>query len=291
SDVLGDPLDIIASGLTVDNETTAQDAIDVLNRYDFIHSKQYAETVQEVFDLLYEEASDEFLDSGRQSAISQEVGDALDAMRAEQGIDLSNGSVQNLVIGNNATAVDAAGLEAVHRGYSPVMLCATQSEGDVGELAEYFVELIRKISDPHTAANLLSDCLISGGEPTVKLVPEVQRGMGGRNQQLVLAVICRLFENETWRNAVRENPNACPFAFLSGGTDGEDGPTDAAGAFFDGTILHQIARSCIDPNDFLKRNDAYHFFEQFGALIKTGATGTNVCDIRMLLRHKTSGGN
>jgi len=82
---------------------------------------------------------------------------------------------------------------------------------------------------------------------------------------------------------VRESPDACRFAFLSGGTDGEDGPTDAAGAFFDGFILHEIARSGMDPDVFLKRNDAYHFFERFDALIKTGPTGTNVCDIRVLI--------
>jgi len=189
----------------------------------------------------------------------------------------------NLVIGNNATAVDAAGLEAVHRGYSPTMLCATQSEGDVEELAEHFVDVIRKFNVTSSAATL-SDCLISSGEPTVKLVAESQRGLGGRNQQLVLAVICRLFEDEVWRTAVQESPDACRFAFLSGGTDGEDGPTDAAGAFFDGLVLHQIAESGIDPGDFLKRNDAYRFFERFDALIKTGPTGTNVCDIRVLLQ-------
>jgi hydroxypyruvate reductase len=130
----------------------------------------------------------------------------------------------------------------------------------------------------------LSDCFISGGEPTVRLVAESQRGLGGRNQQLVLAVICRLFSDATWLAAVRENPDACRFAFLSGGTDGEDGPTDAAGAFFDGHMLHQVARSGIDPNDSRKRNDAYHFFERFDALIKTGPTGTNVCDVRVLVK-------
>jgi len=253
SDVLGDPLDIIASGPTVDNETTAQDAIMVLEKYGFGHR-----------------ASD-FRLQDRSLNVTPEV-------RSPKS------EVYNLIIGNNATAVDAAGLEAVHRGYSPTMLCATQSEGDVEELADYFVDLIRKINDPHTTANLLSDCLISGGEPTVKLVSEAQRGLGGRRHQLELAVICRLFSDETWRHAVRENPNACPFAFLSGGTDGEDGPTDAAGAFFDGKILHQIAGSEIDPGDYLKRNDAYHFFERFDALIKTGPTGTNVCDIRVLLQ-------
>jgi glycerate-2-kinase len=256
SDVLGDPLDIIASGPTVDNTTTADDAIQVLEKYGFGY--------QALGFRLPERGS---------SVISEDRNP-----RSE---------VLNLVIGNNATAVDAAGLEAVHRGYSPTMLCATQSEGDVETLAEHFVDVIRKVNDLTAArrsAADLSDCFISGGEPTVKLVTESQRGLGGRNQQLVLAVICRLFSDATWLAAVRENPDICRFAFLSGGTDGEDGPTDAAGAFFDGHILHHIAQSGIDPNDYLKRNDAYHFFEQFDALVKTGLTGTNVCDIRVFLR-------
>jgi len=254
SDVLGDPLDVIASGPTVDNETTAQDAIKVLEKYDF-RLQTSGIRLQE-----------------RCSRIIPEV-------RSPKPEAFPT---YNLVIGNNATAVDAAGLEAVHRGYSPTMLCATQSEGDVETLAEHFVDVIRMtLHTPHST--LPSDCLISGGEPTVKLVAESQRGLGGRNQQLVLAVICHLFEDETLLSAIRKNPDACRFAFLSGGTDGEDGPTDAAGAFFDGHVLHAIARSGIDPVDYLKRNDAYHFFERFDALIKTGPTGTNVCDIRVLM--------
>ncbi|MCL2117708.1 MAG: DUF4147 domain-containing protein [Planctomycetaceae bacterium] len=253
SDVLGDPLDVIASGPTVDNTTTALDAIKVLEKYGFD---------QEGFGL---QASG-FRGWEKNPNVNPESR-------------IPKSEARNYVIGNNATAVDAAGMEAVHRGYSPVMLCATQSEGDVETLAEHFVDVIRKAGD----SNTLSDCLISGGEPTVKLVPESQRGLGGRNQQLVLSVICRLFSDETWLDTVRGNPDACPFAFLSGGTDGEDGPTDAAGAFFDGSILHHIARSGIDPYDYLKRNDAYHFFEQFDALVTTGPTGTNVCDIRVLV--------
>ena len=255
SDVLGDQLDIIASGPTVDNETTAEDAITVLDKYGFGFQTS---------------------DFRLQEKLS----------KADPGVRSQKSKACNLVIGNNATAVDASGLEAVRRGYSPTMLCATQSEGDVETLAEHFVDVIQKLIVAGSSVATLSDCLISGGEPTVKLVPENQRGLGGRNQQLVLAVICRLFADETWLATIRENPNACQFAFLSGGTDGEDGPTDAAGAFFDGLILHKIAQSGVDPNDSLKRNDAYHFFEQFDALIKTGPTGTNVCDIRVLLRNE-----
>ena len=124
SDVLGDPLDIIASGPTVDNETTAPDAVHVLDKYGFAHSAQYAELARNILDRLQETA-------------------AGNAVSETNGVTGSGGSVRNLVIGNNATAVDAAGLEAVKRGYSPTMLCATQSEGDVETLADHFVDLIQ----------------------------------------------------------------------------------------------------------------------------------------------------
>jgi hydroxypyruvate reductase len=95
------------------------------------------------------------------------------------------------------------------------------------------------------------NCLISGGEGTVALAPESKRGLGGRNQQLVLAALDELLG--------RDPQKGRGIAILSGGTDGEDGPTDAAG------------------------NDAYHFFEPPGALLKTGPTHTNVCDVRVVV--------
>ena len=70
---------------------------------------------------------------------------------------------------------------------------------------------------------------------------------------------------------------------LSGGTDGEDGPTDAAGALVDAAIIEAAKQRGLDPVDFLNRNDAYHFFEPLGGLIKTGPTNTNVCDLRVVL--------
>ena len=114
-------------------------------------------------------------------------------------------------------------------------------------------------------------CFISGGEPVVKLVEPSRRGLGGRNQQLVLAALLRLFDD-----------GAEGIALLSGGTDGEDGPTDAAGAFLDADVLAAARRMNLDPADYLARNDAYHFFEPLGALIKTGPTQTNVCDVRVV---------
>ena len=73
-----------------------------------------------------------------------------------------------------------------------------------------------------------------------------------------------------------------PIALLSGGTDGEDGPTDAAGALVDSVILSAMKERQLDAGAFLRRNDAYHFFEQVDGLIKTGPTHTNVCDLRVV---------
>ena len=105
-------------------------------------------------------------------------------------------------------------------------------------------------------------------EPVVKLAESSRRGMGGRNQQLVLAALVRLADD-----------GAEGIALLSGGTDGEDGPTNAAGALLDAEVLAAASKKGLDPNDFLSRNDAYNFFAPLDALIKTGPTHTNVCDL------------
>jgi glycerate 2-kinase len=113
---------------------------------------------------------------------------------------------------------------------------------------------------------------ISGGEPVVKLAEPSRRGLGGRNQQLALAALLRLSDDGS-RDIV----------LLSGGTDGEDGPTDAAGALVEADVVAAARQKNLDAADFLARDDAYHFFAATDALIKTGPTQTNVCDIRVVL--------
>ena len=80
-----------------------------------------------------------------------------------------------------------------------------------------------------------------------------------------------------------EAKDALGIALLSGGTDGEDGPTDAAGAFLEADILAAAREKRLDAADYLAQNDAYHFFEPIGALVKTGPTHTNVCDVRVVV--------
>ena len=163
----------------------------------------------------------------------------------------SASSVTNLVIGNNAAAVDAAGIEAELRGYSHAMTAAQTLEGAAEKVGQHLADMASRMR-----VELGPDCLITGGEPTVQLIAAAQRGRGGRNQQLVLAALQRLIETSP---AESTNPLG-GIALLSGGTDGEDGPTDAAGALIDETVFARMRANGLGPDDFLRRNDAYHFF-------------------------------
>jgi len=237
SDVLGDPLDLIASGPTVEDASTPQAALAVLEQF-----------------------------SARQAGIPETVFNWLQRPQSQRRPPPTC-RVTNLVIGNNATAVDAAGVEAERRGYSPATVSASQSEGQAEEVGLHLAAGARQMREQRGP-----DCLVSGGEPVVQLVAPSLRGQGGRNQQLVLAALEAL-----WQDGARD------VAFLSAGTDGEDGPTDAAGAFFDEGILRAARMHGLSPQDFLTRNDAYHFFAPLSALFKTGPTHTNVCDLRVVV--------
>jgi glycerate-2-kinase len=151
------------------------------------------------------------------------------------------------------------------------MTAAMTLEGPAEEIGIHLAHMTRKM-----ASQPGPNCLITGGEPTVRLAPPEIRGKGGRNQQLVLAALDELCNPQS----TVQYPKFC---LLSAGTDGEDGPTDAAGAVIDCDLLARLAQASLDPRDFLDRNDAYHFFGQLDGLIKTGPTHTNVCDVRVVL--------
>jgi hydroxypyruvate reductase len=110
-------------------------------------------------------------------------------------------------------------------------------------------------------------CVISGGETTVTIRGN---GLGGRNQEFVLAAAIELADFEN-------------IVILSAGTDGTDGPTDAAGAVGDGETAQRATAMALSPPAFLANNDSYHFFEKLGDLLKTGPTNTNVMDLRLML--------
>lgn len=259
SDVLGDPLDVIASGPTVADTTSAEDALQVLQQF-----------------------------HARAAGISPAVFASLQASCAAPGATRRTPScrVTNCVIGNNAVAVDAAGAEAERRGYSHAMVAARQLEGDAETVGRHLAAMAR-----HMRTTPGPDCLISGGEPTVTLAPAGQRGLGGRNQQLALAALQDFLAAGSTSDQLADAPLAGAL-ILSGGTDGEDGPTDAAGALVDGPLAHAVVARRLDVSDYLRRNDAYHFFAPLGTLIKTGPTHTNVCDVRVVLvdRRELRGG-
>ncbi len=256
SDVLGDPLDVIASGPTVENRTTplrdTQRAVDVLERFGGVA----AGVPQNVMNFLRSRATAAHSNaaSGQSAALA------------------SHCRTTNLVIGNNAAAVDAAGMEAERLGYRHAMHSATTLEGDAENVGQHLAQMARRMMSSNGP-----NCLITGGEPVVRLAPPEQRGLGGRNQQLVLSALQELIGSDSQR-AFPDN-----IAILSAGTDGEDGPTDAAGAVVDAQVATAAARERLDPADYLARNDAYHFFATAGGLLKTGPTHTNVCDIRIAI--------
>lgn len=171
----------------------------------------------------------------------------------------------HVLIGNNAAAIDAAGVEAERLGYSHAMLASTAPEGDAEEVGRQLAAMAARMRDETSGPN----CLITGGEPTVRLAAADVRGLGGRNQQLALAALATI---DDWRG----------IALLSGGTDGEDGPTDAAGAWVDEHVGAKALELKLDPHVYLNRKDAYRFFDAAGGLLRTGPTGTNVCDVRVV---------
>jgi glycerate-2-kinase len=235
SDVPGDDLGLIASGPTVPYPPTPRAAVATLRELNL-----------------------ESLPAARRAI------DLLEGVDEDAAAEPPSVKITNLLIGNNAAAVDAAGIEAEVLGYSHAMISATAPEGPVGEVAKHLAATARQMREQAEP-----DCLISGGEPTVTLAPASVRGRGGRNQQLCLAALAAL---DDWRG----------LALVSGGTDGEDGPTDAAGACVDAAIADEARRLQLDAKNYLARNDAYAFFTAVGGLLVTGPTQTNVCDLRVI---------
>jgi hydroxypyruvate reductase/glycerate 2-kinase len=241
SDVIGEPLDVIASGPTAADPTTFADALAILDRY-ALRPRVLPAVIGH-------------LESGRDGAIA-ETPKTLPA------------SVHNVVLGNNSRALAAAQRQAEALGH-PVLNLGSFIEGETRQAAVVLSGVVRSI---RTDGQPLRPpvCVLSGGETTVTLTPE--HGRGGRNQEFVLAAALHLGAAGL-RNVV----------VLSGGTDGEDGPTDAAGAFADETTFAHAAQARLDPAAYLERHDAYSFFAATGDLLKTGLTQTNVMDVRVML--------
>ena len=162
-------------------------------------------------------------------------------------------------------ALKAAEKEARILGFKSFIL-SSQIQGEARELAKFYGAVAREIIQSHDPSKKPL-CLLAGGEPTVTVTGE---GKGGRNTELALAMAAEL----------KGRPR---FLFLSAGTDGTDGPTDAAGAVINGRTYNRAIQKGISPEDYLGNNDSYTFFKKTGGLLMTGPTGTNVMDLHILL--------
>lgn len=173
--------------------------------------------------------------------------------------------VRNVIIGSNALSIDAAAARARDLGYHPLVL-STTIEGETRDVARMHVQIAREAQRAGRPVATPA-CILSGGETTVTLRGQ---GLGGRNQEFALV-------------AAMELENVPGILALSAGTDGTDGPTDAAGGMADSGTLARAAAAGHSARADLENNDSYHFLEAAGDLLKTGPTRTNVMDIRILL--------
>lgn len=241
SDVVGDPLDIIASGPTVPDPSTFEEAWEILEQYDL--TEKVPSSIKSHLLLGKEKKVEETPKPG------------------EKWFE----KVFNLIIGSNILALQEAYREARKFGFHPLILSSSMV-GETREVARFHGAIAREIvSTNHPIPK--PACVLSGGETTVTLQGS---GLGGRNQEFCLV---GAFEIEGLEKVV----------LLSGGTDGTDGPTDAAGAISDHNTLLRARKMGLDPKAYLINNDSYHFFEKLGDLLITGPTRTNVMDVRILL--------
>lgn len=240
SDVIGSPLDVIASGPTVADPTSFGDAIQILKKYDI-----YDTVPESIIRLLLRGQSGEIPETVK-------LGD--------QCLE----SVQNEILSDNfkvsVDAVDAA----KNVGFNS-MLLTTFLRGEARQAGIFLAGILQEIDNSSHPLKRPA-CIVVGGETTVTVTSS---GTGGRNQEVALGAVESL--------AGIENVALITFA-----TDGEDGPTDAAGAVVTGDTFERGLQLEFTPTEFLNNNDSYHYFEGLGDLIKTGPTGTNVNDISLL---------
>ncbi|KAM4652508.1 glycerate kinase isoform 1-T3 [Discoglossus pictus] len=279
SDVIGDDLDVIASGPTVFRSYNAEECLQILSKYNLRESAPGA--VEQVL---------------------------LSRPETPPHEDFSH--VHNILIGSNLIALHEAEREAAGLGYFPLLL-STAISGDVRQVSHFFsllaqvicsilmsspeldqleqdiitlanemsipdLHLANRLQELKTSRDVGPVCVLCGGETTVLVQG---KGRGGRNQELALRVA------QEWHMA-QTGMSDCNVLFLSGGTDGQDGPTQAAGAFSYPNLVAQAQENDMDVNASLDNNNTNGFFSQFHGgqyLLVTGLTGTNVMDVQVLL--------
>ncbi len=242
SDVIGDPLDAIASGPTAPDPTTFATAWAVIQKY-----------------RLQEKLPDPvaaYLQSGVAGRQPETLksGDPLFA------------KVRHFILGNNYSALNAAQEAAQKCGYKTLLL-TSQIQGEAREVARVLAAIVQEISASGQPVEAPA-CVLAGGETTVTLRGN---GKGGRNQELALAALIAL------------QNHSGSYVIASCGSDGTDGPTDAAGGMASPEVLAAARQKNLSPQKALENNDAYPFLAQCDGLIKTGPTGTNVMDIMLVM--------
>lgn len=172
-------------------------------------------------------------------------------------------NVENIIIGSNRIAIDAAKQKTEELGLHAEII-SSELTGEARDVGRWLTDIAR--SKRSNSSNRLN-CLISGGETTVTVKGN---GLGGRNMELALSFAIEI-----------EGTHG--ITLLAAGTDGTDGPTDAAGAIVDGETVKKARAIGLNPEEYLNNNDSYNFFKKIGGLFITGPTGTNVMDIQIMV--------
>ena len=239
SDVIGDKLDVIASGPTVPDNTTFKDAMNVIEKYNLVDKLP-----ENVIRLLNRGLMGEIKDTPKNREVFFKKSKAF-------------------ILGNLKHALTAAKEKAVSMGYETEII-SSELQGEARDVGRWLAGRAKELRGAR--------CLISGGETTVTVK---ENGEGGRNQELALSFA---IEIEGLKG----------ITMLSAGTDGTDGPTDAAGAIVDGETVSKAKTLGLDPERYLNTNDSYNFFKRLDSLtgerfhVITGPTGTNVMDMQII---------
>lgn len=240
SDVLGDPLDVIASGPTCPDPSSYCDALGVIEHRCLVDRMPSA-----VLDVLRRGAAGALAETPKPGTVAFE-------------------RVEHVIVGSLAQAIAAASERAETLGFHTLVL-SESLQGEARKAAGWLVQQVLNTRTFGTGGK--PRCLISGGETTVTVKGS---GKGGRNTELALAF-------------AREIVGLDGCVLLSAGTDGNDGPTDAAGAIVDGGTIERANAKGLNPTAALENNDSYSFFRDTGELFVTGPTGTNVMDLQIVV--------
>ncbi|MBI2413426.1 MAG: glycerate kinase [Deltaproteobacteria bacterium] len=241
SDVVGDDLSTIASGPTAPDPSTYLDAVSILKKYG-LASKVPPAVIKRLKD-------------GAKGRLEETPKPGEGVFRR----------VDNFIVANNSSALEAARAKAEALGYNAIILSSTVT-GGVREAAGFLSSIALEVKKTGNPVERPA-CILMGGEPTIKVSG---RGKGGRMQEFALESALRLKCEKG-------------ITVLAGGTDGTDGPTDAAGAIADPGTLKLALKKGLDAEVYLRNNDSYNFFRKAGGLLVTGPTGTNVMDVMMAI--------